>query len=104
MARFDIYPHPDAALRRATPYLMDVQNTYLAALGTRIVIPLRAASALPSRLRDLNPVLLVNGKEVVVDTASLAAFPASELRAPVAHARNEAADVVAALDTLFGAC
>lgn len=103
MARFDIYPHPDAALRRTTPYLMDVQNTYLSALGTRIVIPLRAAAALPLRLRDLNPVMIVNGKEVVADTASLAAFPAAELRTPVAHGRNEAAEIVAAMDTLFGA-
>jgi hypothetical protein len=41
MARFDIYPNPDAARAADVPYLLDVQCDLLAALDSRVVIPLR---------------------------------------------------------------
>jgi toxin CcdB len=41
MARYDVYPHPDKALRKITPYLLDVQNNYIEAVATRVVIPMR---------------------------------------------------------------
>lgn len=34
MARFDVYRHPDATQRARTPYLIDVQNDYIAGLHT----------------------------------------------------------------------
>jgi len=67
MARFDVYSHPDSAARRTTPYLLDVQNSHLQAIATRIVVPLRSATAFPLRMRDLNPVFRVGGKEVVAE-------------------------------------
>ncbi|MBI5276286.1 MAG: CcdB family protein [Burkholderiales bacterium] len=102
MARFDVFSHPDAALRRLTPFLLDIQNTHLDGLETRVVIPLRAASSFPMRMRDLNPAFTIAGKPVVADTAALAAFPATELRSAVATLQPQAAEVIAALDTLFG--
>lgn len=103
MARFDVYAHPDASLRRATPFLLDVQNPHISGLATRVVVPLRAASAFTLRARDLNPSFQVGGREVVADAAALAAFPTSELRSPVANLQTSSADILAALDTLFGA-
>ncbi|MDB5858920.1 MAG: CcdB-like toxin protein [Ramlibacter sp.] len=102
MARFDVFSHPDATLRRSTPFLLDVQNSHISGLATRIVVPLRPAAAFTLRARDLNPAFEVGGREVVADTAALGAFPAAELRAPVANLRSSAGDIVAALDTLFG--
>jgi toxin CcdB len=102
MARYDVYPHPDSALRRNTPFLLDVQNSHIAGLATRVVVPLRIAAGLPLRMRDLNPVFQVSGREVVADTAALAAFPAADLRTPVANLRSSAESVLGALDTLFG--
>ena len=29
MAQFDVYAHPDARMRERTPYLLDVQNSFL---------------------------------------------------------------------------
>jgi toxin CcdB len=102
VARFDVFTHPDAALRKLTPFLLDVQNDHLDRIDTRVVIPLRAGSAMPLRTRDLNPVFAVAGKEVVADTAALAAVPAAELRKAVDNLRFRSGDIVAALDTLFG--
>ena len=102
MTRFDVYAHPDASLRKSTPFLLDVQNSHLERIATRVVIPLRAAAAIPLRTRDLNPAFTVSGRQVVADTAAMAAFPAAELRTPVQSLASSSGEILAALDTLFG--
>lgn len=103
MARFDIYPHPDAVLRKKTPYLLDVQNNHISRIATRVVIPLRAANLFTQPMRDLNPAFDVAGKQVVLDTAALAAVPSAELKKPVLNLASQSAAVIAALDVLSGA-
>jgi toxin CcdB len=103
VARFDVYAHPDPTLRRLTPYLLDIQNNHLERIITRVMIPLRTGTAFHLRTRDLNPSFTIAGKEVVADTAALGAFPVAELRSPVADLRHAAGEILAALDTLFGA-
>lgn len=102
MARFDVYPHPDQAQRLITPFLLDVQNNYIDRVQSRVVIPMRHAAAFGPRMRDLNPMFQISGKDLVLDTTALAAFPAAELKTPVASLQAQHQDVVAALDTLFG--
>jgi toxin CcdB len=103
MARFDVFQNPDASERPHTPYFLDVQNDYIDGLDTRVVIPLRSEGAFGPRARDLNPLLQVAGDAVVLDTATLGAVPVSALRRPVLHLDAGRNDVLAALDTLFGA-
>ena len=102
MARFDVYRHPDAALRKSTPYLLDIQNDYISGVDTRVVLPFRTLKTLPLPMRDLNPLLEIDGNQVVLDAAAIAAFPASELRSPLANLRAQADLISHALDTLFG--
>ncbi|MFZ2651254.1 MAG: CcdB family protein [Burkholderiaceae bacterium] len=103
MARFDAYANPDASERKHTPFFVDVQNEFIDALTTRVVIPLRKESAFGARARNLNPLLIVAGEKVVLDTAAIGAVPLSELRRRVANLRDDRAMVQEALDTLFGA-
>ena len=103
MARFDVYAHPDAVLRKKTPYLLDVQNEHLARIATRVVVPLRSAHQFDRPAHGLNPVFEIAGHQVVLDTAALAAFPAYELKKPVNSLRLQANEIVGALDILFGA-
>ncbi len=103
MARFDVYPHPDAVLRRKTPYLLDVQNNHISRVATRVVVPLRPASLFTQPMRDLNPTFEIAGKQMVLDTAALAAIPSVELKKPVLNLGSRSSAVVAALDVLFGA-
>ena len=103
MARYDVHSHPDVTQRRTTPFLLDVQNSYLHGLDTRIVVPLRKASLVRTRLRDLHPQFEVAGEAVVMDTPALAAFPARELGHPVASLRSNQAEIGTALDAVFGA-
>ena len=103
MARFDAYANPDSSERRHTPFLVDVQNEFIDALTTRVVIPLRKESAFGARARNLNPMLVVAGESAVLDTAAIAAVPLSELKKRVGNMREHRALVLEALDTLFGA-
>ena len=102
MARFDVYVHPDVALRKKTPYLLDVQNNFLDALESRIVIPMRHAVGFGPRMRDLHPEFQVAGKAVVLDTAALGAFPAGNLVRPVQSLAQNQSEILSALDALFG--
>jgi toxin CcdB len=102
MAQYDVFPHPDARMRERTPYLLDLQNSSLERIATRIVIPLRSAEYVPLPMRDLNPVCMVNGQSVVVDTAALSAVPVRLLGEPLLNLRAQAPEVLNALDFLFG--
>ncbi|MEO6624939.1 MAG: CcdB family protein, partial [Burkholderiaceae bacterium] len=55
------------------------------------------------RMRDLNPEFEVGGKAVVLDTTALGAIALTELKKPVSNLGARSAEVVAALDVLFGA-
>lgn len=103
MARFDVYAHPDAGLRKKTPYLLDVQNNYIDRIATRVLVPMRPAKQFIQRMSELNPVFKISGEDVVLDTAALAAFPATELKNPVTSLGSQSGAIVAALDALFGA-
>ena len=103
VARYDVYANPDPAERKRTPYLLDVQNDYIDALTTRVVVPLQREAAFGPRARNFNPAFLVMAESVVLDTAALAAVPLSELKKRVATLRESSALVQEALDTLFGA-
>jgi toxin CcdB len=103
MARFDVYANPQAAERKHTPYLLDVQNDFIDALSTRAVVPLRRESVFGPRARNLNPAFVVGADNVVLDTAALGAVPLTELRKTVSNLREARAAIQEALDTLFGA-
>jgi len=103
MARFDVFAHPDAALRKKTPYLLDVQNNHISRIATRVVLPMRLANDFAQRVGELNPLFEINGLEVVLDTAALAAFPAAELKKTVANLQGQSETISEALDILLGA-
>jgi toxin CcdB len=102
MARFDIYANPVPEERALTPYVLDVQNDYLGAIGSRVVIPLRSVKAFGTPAKGLNPLIEVDGKNVVLDTASLAPVDATLLKRVVARADAQRHELADALDTLFG--
>lgn len=89
--------------RKKSPYLLDVQNSHIDRITTRVEIPLRLAEDFALRMRDLNPVFEVGGKAKVLDKAALVAVPLAVLKKPTANLGAQSAAVIAALDVLFGA-
>ncbi|VWX55546.1 Toxin CcdB [Burkholderiales bacterium 8X] len=102
MARFDVYANPDEDFRSSIPFILDVQNDFLGALETRVVVPLHLQNGFKKPIRNLNPQLQVSGKIVIMDTASLAAIPIRDLRRPLANLAGDQGEIQDALDTLFG--
>jgi len=103
MARFDAHHNPEAARRRHTPHLLDVQNDFISDLQRRVVLPLRREAAFSPQPERLNPLLRVGGDAVVLDTATIGAVPASELRQAVGSLRSQRDQIQTALDAPFGA-
>jgi toxin CcdB len=102
MARFDVYLNPDLDQRERTPYLLDIQNSFLERPANRVVVPIRRAEHAPLPMSELKPGFEVQGHAVVLDTAALAALPVRGLGQPVAFLRGQSTDVVSTLHVLFG--
>lgn len=98
MAQFDIHENP-----RSTdyPYVLDVQAEVLAALATRVVVPMTRTADHVTPISRLNPTAVVRGVEHVLVFQELAAIPTSALAKPVASLASRRAELVAALDLLF---
>ena len=91
MARFDVYANPDAAERKHTPYLLDVQNDYIDALATRVVIPLRARVGVRPARPQPEPGLHRRRRQTSCSTPRRSApCRCRVLRKPVANLREHA--------------
>jgi toxin CcdB len=103
MARFQLYRNTGSR-RAEAPFLVDVQNDYLGALTTRIVIPLVAANTLKQKPPgDLFPTIEVDGKDYVLFTPELAALPLTLLRTTVGSVSEADRHCIQeALDRVFG--
>jgi toxin CcdB len=103
MARFQVYRNTGKRSAEA-PFLVDVQNDYIGALTTRIVIPLVAANTLKHKPPgDLFPTIEVNGKAYVLFTPELAALPLTVLRTTVGSVSEaDQRSIQEALDRVFG--
>ena len=102
MARFDVFTNPDKSERGHTPYVLDLQNSYLAMLSTFIAVPLRAEAFMTECLSSIHPTLTIDGQRVVMDTPMMATFPKRGLGLPVTNLRTNQFEIQDALDTLFG--
>ncbi len=102
MARFDVYQHPDPSERKWMPYLLDVQNSFLDLIETRVVVPLQIPSSLTATVRNLNPQFSIQGKLVIMNTAALMAIAAFELKRPIDNLASQQLSIQDAMDTLFG--
>jgi toxin CcdB len=102
MGRYDVYQNPEKSEHRHTPFVLDIQNDHLDAVETRIVIPLRDARLHGMRLEHVHPSFRIQEREVVLDTPTMATFPRSWLRSPIASLRGEQHQIQEALDALFG--
>lgn len=102
MPQFTVYKNKNPKSKSAYPYLVDVQSDLLSDLQTRVVIPLAKLTALRKKpIRDLTPVLDVEGAKYLVLTPQLAGVSKQELGTPVAIVSAHRDEIVAALDFLI---
>jgi toxin CcdB len=88
--------------KSAYPYLVDVQSDLLSELQTRVVVPLAKLTALRKKpIRDLTPVVEIEGAKYLMLVPQLAGISISEMGPSVATIANHREEVVAALDFLI---
>ncbi|TAJ80353.1 MAG: plasmid maintenance protein CcdB [Gallionellaceae bacterium] len=101
MAQFDVYLNPNADMRDAIPFLLDVQAELLDRLTTRVVVPLVVAEEMTMPAKQLNPQFKIKGIAVVMSTSELAGVPIRALGDKVVSLKNKRDEIITALDMLF---
>lgn len=96
MPRFDVHARPDGP-----GYLLDVQSDHLYALPTRMVVPLLPEAGSLPPIRDLNPILELEGERMTMMTHYMAAVPHRLLGRPVGSLLGQSDDITRALDILL---
>lgn len=102
MAQFDVYRNANPASRARIPYLLDVQSDLLDSLATRVVVPLCKPGLLKGRLAErLNPLFVVEGREVAMLTPEIAGVPAKALGAAIGNLSTQRGAIIGALDLVI---
>ena len=84
MPQFAVYKNKNPKSKSAYPYLVDVQSDLLSGLQTRAVVPLAKLTALRTKpIRDLTPVVNVDGNQYLVLVPQLAGIAVDELGSAV---------------------
>jgi len=99
MPRFDIYPMPGEGGRG---YILDVQADLLTQLVTRVVVPLLPLDDFNRlTIRDLNPILEINGVRHIMVTQAIATVPLKDLQSAIMSLADKHILLTRALDILL---
>lgn len=102
MAQFDVYRNANPATRARIPYLLDVQSDLLDSLATRVVVPLCKPGILKGRLAErLNPLFVVEGREVAMLTPEIAGVPVKVLGEAIGNLSTQRGAIIGALDLVI---
>jgi toxin CcdB len=101
MSQFTVYENLNPDSRAAYPYFVDVQNTLLESLATRVVVPLARADSLRQHpINRLCPEASIRGEPHVLLTHQMTAVPVAALKAPVGSLQELRTEIVASIDFL----
>lgn len=99
MAQFDVYRNPSKQSREAYPYLVDVQNSVIDQLTTRLVVPLSIARSKPAMLmKNLMPEILFEGERYLFLSQQLTSMPAEKLKSPIGTLESSRSLLIDAID------
>ncbi len=96
MAKFDVFKHSDGQR-----YLLEVQSDLLDHFDTRVIVPLLQLERAPIPSKRLNPIFIVEGKELSMVTQFITSVPKTMLKTPVANLKDEFSQITQALDMVF---
>jgi len=100
--QFDVFVNPSPRMRDVYPFVVDVQSDLLAALPTRLVIPLSVlnlpASEIPQRLC---PLLTVQGQIFTLLSFEAAALDKRQLKTALTSLKNHSSEIISALDAVL---
>ena len=102
MAQFTLYKNEDSASNDTYPYFIDVQNSLLADLNSRLVIPLSPHGALNNTdAKRLCPVIHLDEGNFVLLTHQMTSVPNSILKTEVTYLESFRYEILGAIDMLI---
>lgn len=101
MGQFTVHHNANPDTKTAIPYLLDIQSNLIGELGTRVVVPLYPTSSMKGKIvKNLMPILDVDGKQFVMMTPQLSGVPRRVLGPQVADLSASRAEIISAIDFL----
>ncbi len=102
MAQFDYYANLDNDTHNTYPFIVDVQDTLLNDLNSRVVIPLTSTSSLENAYpKNLCPKMTLKGQEYYLLTHQIASVSSRILSQCEGSLANYRGEIIAAIDFLF---
>lgn len=99
MPQFDVYKNHGKKTGKAYPYLVDVQNSVLEELATRLVVPLTPSTMKPNMLMQrLTPEIEFDGSAYLFLTQQLTSMPENILSSPTGTLESSKALLIDAID------
>src|SRR3990167_11269376 len=98
--QFDVFRNVNVDTKRQFPYLLDIQANLLSELATRVVVPLMYRNYFGKTAKTLNPIFIIENKEVVMVTSELAGVSIKALGEKVKSLIESRYDIMNALDLL----
>ena len=81
MAQFDVYRNPSSKTNKAYPFLVDVQNSVIDQLATRLVVPLTKNETRNSLyMKNLTPEIEFEGETYLFLAQQLSSIPEDVLQ------------------------
>lgn len=101
MGQFDLYVNTDKQTNKTYPYFVDIQNSLLDTLNSRVVIPLTPTTKSDKHYPDnLCPVIEIKGRKFSLLTHQLTSVPVSFLKKREGSVESNRDDIVGAVDFL----
>ena len=102
MPQFFLYKNQDKRTKGSYPYFVDVQNSLLSDLNTRLVIPFAKPSSLNNtEVERLCPLIPINGNNYVLLSHQLTSVPISALSKEEVSIESFRYEILDAIDMLI---
>ena len=102
MPQFSVYKNQDKRSRGVYPYFVDVQNSLLSDLNSRLVIPFAKPSSLNNaEVERLCPLIPINGNNYVLLSHQLTSVPISALSKEEVFTESFRYEILDAIDMLI---
>lgn len=102
MSQFTVYLNEDDSSNNTYPYFIDIQNTLLDDLNSRLVIPLSKPSSLNNiSAKKLCPILQINNESYILLTHQITSVPSSILKTKVVSLESYRYEITDALDFII---
>ena len=99
MAQFDVYINPSKRTGVIFPYIVDIQNSVISEIASRIVIPLGKLENFKNEMmKGLTPEVNYEGERLLLLTPQIASIPSKLLKNPIGSLSHMRQEIIASLD------